>query len=353
MPGTSVWRCASSPTEASLTNEFGPLGIRLSDTLQPTASALLNRLLARGKFRHVQLLLKLAELGSVQRTADALGMTQSSVTQALAYVERLLETPLFHRHARGVRPTPAGTDLLPVARQVMQGVTEAAEVIAARHRQGQGVVRLMASAAAINGLLVNALTNLDTHVPGVEAHLREAEGEDQLLAIARGEVDLVACRQPPVIPEAWQFVPLLDDEVVVVCSAGHALARARSVSPTALAQQLWVLAPAGTMARERYDEFAAGLPEAPRSHPLITRNLALMVRLLQQRQALSMLPRSFVHHLIEDRELAAVKIRDPIPLLPLGLLQPAAAMSEATSRLAGFLTQAAAVRPRSRPVRRP
>ena len=38
-----------------------------------TASNVLNRLLARGKFRHVQILLHLAELGSIQRTASAVG----------------------------------------------------------------------------------------------------------------------------------------------------------------------------------------------------------------------------------------------------------------------------------------
>ena len=69
------------------------------------ATVLLNRLLARGKFRHIQVLLRLAELGSVQRTADAIGLTQSSVTQTLAYLESLLEVRLFERHARGVTPT--------------------------------------------------------------------------------------------------------------------------------------------------------------------------------------------------------------------------------------------------------
>ena len=69
-----------------------------------TATQLLNRLLARGKFRHVQVLLMIAELGSVQRTADRIGMTQSSVTKTLASLESLLDTQLFLRHARGVLP---------------------------------------------------------------------------------------------------------------------------------------------------------------------------------------------------------------------------------------------------------
>lgn len=309
--------------------------------MQPTASALLNRLLARGKFRHVQILLKLAELGSVQRAADSIGMTQSSATQALAYIEQLLETQLFHRHARGVRPTPACIDLLPVARQIMQGMTASAEMIAARHRQGQGVVRLIASASAINGMLANALIQFNQRVPSIEVHLREAEGEDQLLAVARGEVDLVACRRPSVVPETWQFVPLVDDEVVAVCAAGHPLARRRRVDDAELARQLWVMAPAGAMTRERFDEFAAALPEMPRSHPLVTRNLTLLVRLMQQRQALSMLPLSFVRHLIEGRELAQVKTREVMPMPPLGLLQPAVAMNDAATRLFSFLAQEA------------
>lgn len=315
--------------------------------MQPTASALLNRLLARGKFRHVQVILKLAELGSVQRTADAIGMTQSSVTQTLAYIERLLETPLFHRHARGVRPTPAGLGLLPVARQLLQGVTAGAEAIAAQHRQGQGVVRLVASASAINGMLTTALPQFGLRAPSIEVHLREAEGEDQLLAIARSEVDLVACRQPATVPEAWRFVPLMEDELAVVCAAGHPLARRRKIDEADWAKQLWVLAPAGAVARERFDEFAAAFASPLRTHPLVTRNLTLLVHLMHRQQALSMLPLSFVRHLVEGRELAQVKTPEPMPMRPLGLLQPALAVSDAAARLSGFLAQAlAAGRPR-------
>jgi hypothetical protein len=49
-----------------MSNELKAVSIRLSDTLKPSASVLLQRLLSRGKFRHIQVLLKLAELGSVR-----------------------------------------------------------------------------------------------------------------------------------------------------------------------------------------------------------------------------------------------------------------------------------------------
>ena len=232
-----------------------------------STTSLLNRLLARGKFRHVQVLLRLAELGSVQRTADAIGLTQSSVTQTLAYLEELLGTPLFHRHSRGVRPTAACTDLLPVARQLLIGLTAAADAVAARGRQGGGIVRLLGSASATHALLIRSLPHFHQRHPGIEVQLREAEGDDQLVAVARGEVDLVACRQPAVLPQGWEFHALVDDCLAVVCAADHPLRSRRRLDWAALGHETWLIAPAGSLARERYDELVARLPKPPTISP--------------------------------------------------------------------------------------
>lgn len=308
-----------------------------------TTTALLNRLLSRGKFRHVQVLLRLAELGSVQRTADAIGMTQSSVTQTLAYLERLLDTRLFERHARGVRPTPACTDLLPVARQILLGVTEGAEAIATRQRRNQGLVRLLASVSATHGLLTDALAAFAKKHPQIEVHLGEAEGEDQLLAIARGEVDIVACRRPPVIPEGWQFVPLREDRFAVLCRARHPLARGR-YRWRDLGDATWLLAPAGTAARERFDALAAQLPGPPKIHPLITRSPAMMWWLLRHEDALGFLPASFARPLIDSGEVCEVKVQPANPIQPLGLLYGKDNRSAAAALLTDFLL---AQRPKS------
>lgn len=305
--------------------------------MQHTATSLLHRLLARGKFRHAQVLLQLAELGSVQRTAEAIGMTQSSVTQTLAYLEKLLEVRLFERHARGVRPTPACRDLLPVARQLMLGVADTAQIVAARQQQGDGVVRVIASASATNGLLVDALPEFSERHPGIQVHLGEAEGEDQLLAIARGEVDLVVCRRPPVIPEGWEFHPLREDRFVIVCRADHPLARRKRLKWDEVAQATWLLLPAAVGARHRFDELALHFPQAPRSYPIVTRSLAMIWRLLRQHPLLALLPLNLARPLLDEGALVRLRIGDPIRIEPIGLLQPKAGMVPAAMRLGEFL----------------
>lgn len=305
--------------------------------MQPSATVLLNRLLARGKFRHVQVALCLAELGSVQRAANAIGLTQSSVTQTLAYLERLLELTLFERHARGVRPTTAGRQLLPVMRQLMAGMAQGADLASGSHTQGALQVRVVASASAANGMLLQALLGFQERHPQVRVHLAEAEGEDQLLSIARGEVDMVACRRPPTLPAGWIFEPLMDDQLVVVCGPHHPWARRRRLRWEDLADQAWLQAPAGSIARARFDELAARFPAGAISYPLVTRVPTALWWMLRHRMVLGLLPLSNLRHLVDARELVVLPLQETFPIEPLGLMVPADNRSAACELLRGHV----------------
>lgn len=306
------------------------------------ASVLLNRLLARGKFRHLQVLLRVAELGSVQRAADAIGVTQSSVTQTLAYLEALLDARLFQRHARGVTPTPTCVDLLPVARQVMMGLAEGADVLVARQRQGGGVVRLLASSAGVHSVLLKALPPFHERHPAIQVHLREAEGEDQLLAVARGEVDLVVCRRPVALPEGWTFQPLVADRIVVVCAPGHPVLRRRRIDWKVLGRELWMLAPAESAARLRFDELAQLFGTPARTHPLVTRVFAAAVATLRRDEVLALLPLSSVSDAVDAEQLALVPTPTELPLDPIGLMSPQGPVGGAAALLINHLAGMAA-----------
>lgn len=304
-----------------------------------TASVLHNRLLARCKFRHVQVLLTVAELGTLQRAADAIGITQPSLTQTLAYLEDLLDVKLFDRHARGMRPTPACRDLLPMARQLMLGLSLSAEAVVARQQRGQSTVRLVASQAATHGLLVEALPLLVKRFDGITVYLTEAEGEDQLLAIARGEADVVACRRPSVIPEGWGFEPLVEDRFTVLCRPQHPLASTRDVSWSDLAEQTWVVSPVGVPGRKRFDALAAEFPHPVRTYPVITRSMLMLRWLLRHEDVLAYLPYALVRPLIDAGEMAEVAIRHHVPIEPLGLLRPNDGVPAAAQTLIDFLHQ--------------
>ena len=265
---------------------------------------------------------------------------RSSVTQTLAYLEDLLETPLFHRHAKGVRPTDACRDLLPLAKQVMLGVAESAEAIAARHSHGSGVVRLFASIAAINGLLQESMGDFHRQRPGIQVHLREAEGNEQLLAIARTEADLIACRQPPVVPEGWTFHPLLQDRFAIVCRARHPLASIQGQpGRQALQDAIWLALPAGSAARLQFDALSSRCDRPLQLHPLITRAPTMMWWLLLEHDLLAVLPYTLVRPLIRSGQVVELAVSGEAPLEPLGLLQPELRLGEAAQHFSDFMCE--------------
>ncbi len=305
--------------------------------MSANATALRNRLIGRARLRHLQVLVRVAELGSVKRAADAVGLTQPAVTHALTDLEALLDSKLFLRHARGMRPTPMGLALLPLARRILAGIDDSAERVAAMTDRATGVVRVCAITAAISGLLVRALPPFGRRHPEVLVRLREADPLQQAAMIADGEVDLALCRAPDVTPEGWRFAPLMADRFAVVAGPGHPLLRRTRVELEALRGATWLLAPVPTAARQTFDRLFADGPTPPRTSPVITNVSAMFWAMMTQEQLLCLLPVSFARQLIDAGQVQEVSLAQPLPFEPIGMLLRADDATDATHKLARFL----------------
>ena len=74
-----------------------------------------------------------AEAGSFTHAGETLNLSQSSVSRQIGALEKTLNAPLFHRHARGLKLTETGRDAVP-HRQGSLGQ--------ARHGRGLGLREL-------------------------------------------------------------------------------------------------------------------------------------------------------------------------------------------------------------------
>lgn len=285
------------------------------------ADTLLNRFVVKVKFRHMQVLIKLAELGTMRRTAEAVGMTQPAVSQMISELERLLETQLFFRHARGVEPTETTKDLLPVARRILEALQDGSEAIANRLNQNEGVVRVLASPAAIGGMLHSALDSFATAYPNTQVHLTETSGNAPLGGPGDSHADIICTREPTVKPEGWSFNHYVNDQLIAVCSSAHPIARLQTVSPDDLGQAKWLLNRVGSVARERFEELfeTYDWPVSARCEvilhiPLLTQELLLTGKYL------AILPRSVAMPWLAEGTIKELDCIVTHPLAPLGIL---------------------------------
>ena len=302
-----------------------------------SASVLLNRLQAKARLRHLQVLVKLGELRNVKRCAEALGLSQPAVTQLLADLERLVELPLFERHSRGVRITTAGQELMPLARRMLDALAEGSETLTALKRQGEGVVRVAAITGALSGLLVRAVPAFATAHPAVQVQVRESDVDQCALQLSRGEVDVVVCRLPAVPPAGFVFRPLLDDRFVIACGVDHPLAGRRAVRWSTLARQRWLPSPVGTAARRVFDQLLTEAGANPPQCRVVTRVWALTWALLQAQPLLTLVPFGVVRQLVEAGQLAVIEPLPAVPFSPLGLLLPEQGPGGATRTFVDFV----------------
>lgn len=310
-----------------------------------SASVLLNRLQARARLRHLQVLVKLGELRNLRHSADALGLSQPAVTQLLADLERLVELPLFERHSRGVRITPAGAELLPLARRMLDALAEGSEVLVAMKREGEGVVRVAALTSAVTGLLAQALPGFARAHAQIQVHVRDCDADQWALLLARREADIAVCREGAAPPAGFAFHPLLEDRFVVACSPTHALAGRRRVPWQRLASETWLPSPAGTSARRVFDEQMRIAGVEPRLCHVVTRAPLLTCALLRADRLLTLVPYGVVRSFVDDGLLAVIEPLPALPFTPIGLMLPLQGASAATATLADWLTRFADLPP--------
>ena len=127
-------------------------------------------------------------LGSMSRAAEELHTVQSNVTARIQNLETALSLPLFHRHSRGVRPTPAADRLLPYAAQAIRLVEDARRAAAGDGApSGRLVVGSLETTAALR--LAPLLSDYAAAWPEVDLTLRTGTTAEMTEAVLDHRVE--------------------------------------------------------------------------------------------------------------------------------------------------------------------
>lgn len=148
----------------------------------------------------MQLFLRVADTGSFSRAAGAAGVSQSTVSKAIAGIEKRLGAQLLRRTTRGMSLTDAGRDYYEGVVGILSGI----ESIEARIGNGQvtpsGLLRVSLSSALGRQYVIPALGDFYARYPEVTFAFDVSERHGSL---AEGGIDL-----------AIRFGPLPDSSLV-------------------------------------------------------------------------------------------------------------------------------------------
>ena len=171
----------------------------------------------------LDLLLSVAELGSVGRAAAAHGISQPSASARLSRLERQLGVPVLVRGSRGSTLTPAGEAVLAWAAGVVDAAQALADGVRSLREVAGARLRVAASLTVAEYLMPPWLLALRRRHPDVEVAATVANSHEVCEQVRAGRADLGFVEAPDV-PALFSSRAVGQDRLALVVAAGYPLA---------------------------------------------------------------------------------------------------------------------------------
>jgi LysR family transcriptional regulator, hydrogen peroxide-inducible genes activator len=191
-----------------------------------------------------------AEKHHFSSAASILGVSQSTLSQALAALETGLGVQLIERSTRRVFVTPQGRQLLPCAQAVIEAMDAFTTAAAGASDPLRGSMRLGLIPTVAPYVLPTVLAGLARRLPTLTLRVVEDQTERLLTALREGALD-AALIALPVEAGGITEIPIYDEDFVLALPPGHPLSGKRGVPPTALAQLPLLLLDEGHCLRDQ------------------------------------------------------------------------------------------------------
>jgi LysR family transcriptional regulator of gallate degradation len=210
--------------------------------------------------RRLQAAALLAEMHYMPGVAQAMGTSQSAVSQAIARLEGMLGTPLFLRTAHGMLPTDAGRRWVERFERVLAELRHIPEDIAALAGVVQGVVTIGALPLARSQLLPAAIAAVLQQHPRLQIRSLESPYDELSAGLLSGRIDFIIGALRARYRRRLRVECAVQGQAVLVARTGHPLA-AKSAGAEGPDGYPWVLgAPARRCANRSKATSAARAP---------------------------------------------------------------------------------------------
>ncbi len=175
--------------------------------------------------RQFRYLIALADNGSFSRAADAVHVTQPTLSAGIAELEAILGQVLIDRGARGggLMLTPAGQTALATARSILMATDDLVGTLRAQSAVFGGPFRLGAIPTIAPYYLADVLRSVQSHAPNARLMVHEDQSQRLIEGLSHGTLDAAILALP--YPALGMMVaPIFDDALWLVCPPDHPLA---------------------------------------------------------------------------------------------------------------------------------
>lgn len=278
-----------------------------------------------------------AEKRHFSSAAPALGVSQSTLSQALAALEKGLGTQLIERSTRRVFLTPEGAQLLPHAQSVVHAVDAFTAAAAGTADPLQASLRLGLIPTVAPYVLPTVLAGVAERLPDLTLRVIEDQTERLLAALREGALD-AALIALPADAAGITAIPIYDEDFVLALPPGHPLSGRRRVPTTALAQLPLLLLDEGHCLRDQALDVCRMAGVRPELANTRAASLSTAVQCATGGLGVTLIPRTAVPVEAARSRLGLAEFATPRPGRRIGLVfRASSGRHESYRRLAGII----------------
>jgi DNA-binding transcriptional LysR family regulator len=213
-------------------------------------------------FSDLEAFLAVMDTGSFHVAASKLNLSQSAITRRIAKLEQALDSLLFARTTRSVKPTLAAKRLYPRAEGILDQATETNialrdESIAYAH-QRNAIITVAAIPTLLTALVLPAVKQLQADGGRYRVQLLDKSSNEVGDAVSQGEADF-GISSVPYLDAGTEFETLLDDTLMLAVHPDKPLANLSRITWRDISQQELILPARGTGNRLLIDDAFARL----------------------------------------------------------------------------------------------
>lgn len=206
------------------------------------------------ELRQLKYFIGVAETGCISETSRQMFISQSAISQQMKLLEEELGTQLFIRQHNNLTLTESGEELLPLAKQVIRGVSECKERI--NNLQGLLCGELNVGLSySLEPFMREAMMEFMRKYPKVRINAYYKTLPDLLRMLHNKEIDIMLSMMPTSPHDFAESIPLTKYRLAAVMRKSHVLARKESITFQDLMPHKLILPEKGIRDRNAIESF--------------------------------------------------------------------------------------------------
>lgn len=166
--------------------------------------------------RLLRTLVMVADRGSFAAAAEALGLSQSSVSQHIRQIEERFRIELFDRSRRPPELSAAGRVFVERARDVVVGYRDLEDGFARAKREPRVTLRIGVIPTLVGGVLAQALARLRDARPDLRIALQAGLSHDLEPLVGRGRIECAITAEPEKVKPGLRWTAVGREPLIAI-----------------------------------------------------------------------------------------------------------------------------------------